>query len=358
MKKIFAVVLSISILVMGGCRNLKDDPRATSNKYEFSVSRAKEVVAEYFKNVKANDFEKCKSLLSKKMIEIQKNREDTELYIKNYEVEDVSGIGNLIRFNINVEKAKNDNSFTILEAYIVDVTKEEDNYKISNIDTSSRIEVFKDGEDLRLRDNNFLNTNLLLTLDDIPKYSFKDKDLARLSKIAVPYEKIDYVTINGSGNKIGMTVSGSNKHYIASFEIDLQLLKKLNQIQDGKSSQQGTGGSTDVVINTTREICVGKDITSFDIMEDVNIENLVFSRGGTFLVNQYRNDKGTTIKMYSTETSREIPFSFKEKYDINKYDVTFEQFEKDYIKYNVVERGTNNRTTYKLDLKSFEATEA
>jgi hypothetical protein len=228
----------------------------------------------------------------------------------------------------------------------------EQKYIINKIDVNSNKEVFSTSDQIRLREKDNASTNLLLSKEGIPKYTYENSDLAKLSKVQVPREKFDVLSMSLLGDRIALTSLNADTTYVGVTKIDDKVIKKIDvrskqSKDDGQATTQG------------KEICVGSNVTSYDLIKNVKVDLTCFSLEGKQLLIQYKDANGVnSIKLYDMETTKLIPFKFDENYPANEFDVTFENFEKDKLVFNLKHKdangGVDNISLYELDLKNFE----
>lgn len=364
------LITCISVSLMA-CNRKKQQKEGEEAARKFDIKIATNILETYMGYIAKEDLESAKKLYSEELLKKQKASPKTELKVFGYKLEETNEVGRSAVFKVRVAKAMQDKPAATLDIYNIKVEKEENNYKISEIDSTTEKDAFFESYGIRVRDKNNVKTNLLIDHSGLPQYAYPRDDGAKVGKLEVPKEPFRIINFAYSGERVAVTTQTKDA-YIAVIKID-----ETQSVQggggagggggggqgggqggQGGASGQGAGGSSNVNI---RETPVGKEINSIDLIKDAKVELVTFSLEEKFVVAQYnKSNKGTSIRVYDTDSGELIPVDFEEQYPLGKVDVKFSSFDKDALNFEVLEKPTTDKEQAKLigkwqvDLKEYK----
>lgn len=357
--KIYAVAMFIVILLTACGEKKVEDVR---EKDRFNIKEASNLVETYLKYVSQEKFDDASKLLNEKVKTDINELKTNDLKVKGYRIEEMSESGGQGNFKIRVLKNNTIKAESQALDYRVKVIKDGIDYKISEIKVANFKEVLREGRQLRLRKENEVETYLIIDFDGLPKYAYSKEDNANMKSQLIPKDNYGFITLNYTGDTIALSTIG-NSGYLAilSFDDTLATQGGAGGMKGGGAQGQGEAGqgAEELKSKGIREKPIGKEVTSCDIIENANFQNIVFSKDEKLLAVQYIKGNIKCIRVYNAGNGELIKVKFEEEYPINKVDVIFNTFEKEKMLYSVVpksEQDKNNEFVgeWELNTKDFK----
>lgn len=353
------VILILTITMLVSCKP-KEKEVKKDEKNKFDINAATNIVNSYMSYLTKEDIENCTKLYSKDMLKNTKPFSDKELKIKGFFVSEVNEIGRSGMFKVKVLRTNPSKAYSSLDECNIKVVKEEDSYKIGEINNNIDKEAFGEGGQLRIRSKDNVKTNLITDFEGIPSYAFSKEDKANAYKMPVPKKTFGTMIFNYDGEGLGITTKDKDT-YIGIIKIDETLAVQGNSDEKGGEEKGGgkkeEGGSK----ISSRETPIGKQIMNIDLLKDSTVDFLTFSQGGKFLLAQYsKPNYGKCIRVYKTDNGDMIPYVFENSYPIDKVDVIFSSFDKEILNYEVVAKSNTDKAAgeytgkWQMNLKDFK----
>lgn len=364
-KKIIIFLIFTTTISLFGCKKNKEDTKITN---EFDIKIATNLLDSYMECLIEENMEGAQKLYSKKLKENKTKKENRDVKIKGYTTEEINEVGESALFLTKVVSVNVKEPYTSVEEYKVKVIKEENEYKIDEINTSMDKEAFTQKNRIIYRNKNNVKTELIIKPSTLPDYSYAKDDKANIEKLTVPKKNIGPMSLSYSKNFIAISTYDKNS-YIGIITIDESKAVQGGQDQGdqgGQGEQGGAGGgetgqkATDIM-EEIGEKPIGKEISSLDLLKGSKIDFMVFSPDEKFIAVQYEtSDKTKNTRIYQADSADIIPFKMEDKFPLNKVNVTLSSFATDSIIFNVSskERNYKNLTEFigkwQLDLKEFK----
>jgi hypothetical protein len=362
MKKLCAIFLMLIMVISSSACKKQAKKEDDQTKQNFDIKIATNIVDTYMSYLIKEDLESAKKLYSEELSKKNKGVYETNLKINGYKVEEVNEVGKSALFKVKVVMNTLNSPSATLDIYNIKIEKDKDNYLINEINSMSEKDAFFEDEGIRIRDKNNVKTNLLIDKTGIPQFAYPKDDSAKVNKIEVPKEKFSMLNFSFSGEKLAITTEGKSS-YIGIVEVDETLAAQGGASSGGNTSggggngkEQGGGSTT-----KTKETPIGKEVASIDIINNAKIELVTFSLDEKFVLVQYlKNNIGTNIRVYDTDSGELIKVNFEEKFPPGKVDVKFSSFSKDALNIEVLEKKGTDKEQAKLlgkwqvDLKKYE----
>lgn len=353
-KGIYYLLIILLITILPGC--MTTETEKASESISFDIGAAKNVVNTYMNNLMKENYESNKKLYVKELAESKSNMSNNDLKIEGYNISEINEIGRSGIFKVKVTRTDMKKPSASLDEYAIKVIKDGADYKISEINDTVEKECFLEGEGLRNRSKNDVKTNLIIDYSGIPQYVFSKDDKAQIYKNTVPKENFGSINFSFSGDRLAFSTFGKDA-YIGVVLIDESLAVQGESGGNPGSSEGSTGGSN----VKAKEKPIGKEVISLDLIKDSKAQFITFSLDEKFILVQYiKPNSGRCIRIYKTNSGELIPLKFENNYDLSKVDIIFSSFDKDVLNYEVVEKGTIDKSEtdivgrWKLDLKDFK----
>ncbi|WP_251860642.1 head-tail adaptor protein [Clostridium sp. Marseille-Q2269] len=363
-KIIMFLIFTITISLLG-CKKDKEDDKVVN---DFDIKIATNLLDSYMNCLIEENMEGAQKLYSKKLKKDAIKKENSDVKIKGYTTDEVNEVGKSALFITKVVSVNVKKPYTCVEEYKIKVSKEENEYKIDEININMDKEAFTKRNKIRYRNKNNVKTQLVINPSTIPDYIYSKDDKANIEKLVVPKKHIGPMTFSYSENFITITTYDKDS-YIGIITIDEAKAVQGGQ-EDGNEqgggdsgggSSEGGGGEQGAdMVEDAVEKPIGKEISSLDLLKESKVDFMVFSPDEKFIAVQYEtSDKTKNIRMYRADSSEIIPFKMEDKFPLNKVNVTVSSFDTDSIIFNVAGKDNNNKNLsefigkWKLDLKDF-----
>ncbi|EKX80192.1 phage head-tail adaptor [Clostridium botulinum CFSAN001628] len=312
--------------------------------------------------------EGAQKLYSKKLKKDKIKKENKDVKIKGYTTEEINEVGKSALFVAKVVSVNVKEPYTSVEEYKIRVIKEENEYKIDEVNISIDKEAFTKNNRIRYRNKNNVKTELIIKPSTLPDYAYAKDDKANIEKLIVPKKNIGPMSLSYSENFIAISTYDENS-YIGIITIDESKAVQGGQDQGDQGSQGDQGGAgggetgqkgTDIM-EEIGEKPIGKEISSLDLLKGSKIDFMVFSPDEKFIAVQYEtSDKTKNIRIYQADSADIIPFKMEDKFPLSKVNVTLSSFATDSIIFNVSSKEKNDKNSnefigkWQLDLKEFK----
>jgi len=361
--KFFLPAILLIIMVTACTQKKAENVR---EKDRFDIKVANNVVEKYLKYVSEENFTEASKLLTEKLKKSANEVKPNDLKVKGFRVEEMTESGGKGNFTVRVIKINTSKPETQLLDYKLKVLKDGIDYKINEIKPSNNKESFRESNQLRLRKEKEVETFLITDFEGLPKYAYSKDDSANLKSQLIPKTNYGIITLNYSGDTVALTTMGDSVFLgILSFDDTMKTQGTQGGMKGGggaEGSEQGAGGES-AGIKGNREKPIGKEMIICDIIQNGNIENLMFSKDEKLLVAQYTKGDAKCIRVYTVGSGELINVKFEEEYPLNKVDVIFERFEKEKMIYKVVpksEQDKNNEFVgqWEMSIKNFKIKKA
>ncbi|MCY6356570.1 hypothetical protein [Clostridium sp. ZS2-4] len=325
-------------------------------KDNFDIKEASVTVDKYVKLIKNEDYVSCNKLLSDNMKTKEEELTENELKIIGYKIMEMSETNGEGEFKVGIIKSNLNIPETIITESMITVIKKGMDYKIDKIDNTVKKEIFYRDKMLRLRKEKEVDTNLVIDMQGLPKYAYSKDDKAKMKIQAVPKSNFGVIEFGYEGNKLAMTTFDVNT-FVGILMLDDTMITQGNNEQNGQQSkqQESVGGKV------LKEVPIGKQLLACDILNNSQVEAMMFSMDEKFLAVQYktRDNSKRCMRVYSVTSGELIPIMFEEEYPLNKVQVVFEEFQKEKILYKVIsktqiEKNNEYIGNWEMDLKEFK----
>ncbi|HDK7191346.1 TPA: head-tail adaptor protein [Clostridium botulinum] len=364
-KKIIIFLIFTTTISLFGCKKNKEDTKVTN---DFDIKIATNLFNSYMESLIEENMEGAQKLYSKKLKKDKIKKENKDVKIKGYTTEEINEVGKSALFIAKVVSVNVKEPYTSVEEYKIRVIKEENEYKIYEVNISMDKEAFTKNNRIRYRNKNNVKTELIIKPSTLPDYSYAKDDKANIEKLTVPKKNIGPMSLSYSENFIAISTYDKNS-YIGIITIDESKAVQGGQDQGdqgGQGEQGGAGGgetrqeATDIM-EEIGEKPIGKEISSLDLLKGSKIDFMVFSPDEKFIAVQYEtSDKTKNTRIYQADSAEIIPFKMEDKFPLNKVNVTLSSFATDSIIFNVSSKEKNDKNLtefigkWQLDLKEFK----
>ncbi|EPY2272698.1 head-tail adaptor protein [Clostridium sporogenes] len=362
-KKIIIFLIFTTTISLFGCKKNKEDTKVTN---DFDIKIATNLLNSYMECLIEENMEGAQKLYSKKLKKDKTKKENSDIKIKGYTTEEINEVGKSALFVTKVASVNVKEPYTSVEEYKIRVIKEENEYKIDEVNIGMDKEAFTKKNRIRYRNKNNVKTELIIKPSTLPDYAYSTDDKANIEKLDVPKKNIGPMSLSYSENFIAISTYDKNS-YIGIITIDESKAVQGAQ-EEGEQGGNGGGGEgaspeeqgTDIM-EEIGEKPIGKEISSLDLLKGSKIDFMVFSPDEKFIAVQYEtSDKTKNIRIYQADSANIIPFKMEDKFPLSKVNVTLSSFATDSVIFNVSSKEKNDKNTaefigkWQLDLKAFK----
>lgn len=329
-KIIMCYLLVIMNLFLLSCS--KKEINEEANIDLFNPKAASEVAKDYLSYVKENNIKEANNLCTDQLISKNKEISMGGTRIISYAPDNLIESSGSAYILFNVVRNSESESRCDLDNYAIKVLKIDDQYKIDEVKSMNKKQVFVRNKSLRMIGEDGGKSDLILTLNNLPKDVYLSENKIMLYKEKAPSEAFGPVSLGYKGQKVAISTIGNNKTFLS-----------IAYIEESKAAQgQGGGESATAGANQNSNISgdleelvdkpIAKKVIPLDILDNAKIENLVFSREEGYLIVEYLNSNGLNrINVYKTADGELVKLKFNEMFPENKYNITLKSFDKSEI---------------------------
>jgi hypothetical protein len=363
---VVGLIIAISLLfvqsILFGCASKKKE-ESQSTSESFDMKAATNVANTYMKYLMKGDTENSKKFYSKELSKNTASEENQNLKILGYDLSETNEIGKSGLFKMKVSRADISKPFASLDEYSLKIKKEGTDYKIEETNDTIQKEAFIQSNQIRLRNKNNVNTNLVVDFGGIPNYAFSKDDKTNVDKITVPKSQYGIITFSYGGDSLAISTFDKDT-YIAVIKLEEAMAVQGGDGGDteGGDKQKDGGGGGGGGGGKAQEKPIGKEITSLDLLKSSKVEFLTFSPTEKFITVQYTKPNiGHCIRVYKTDGGDLISFKFEEKFPMDKVDVLFSSYDKETLNFDVVPKKAEDKSAsdvvgkWQINLRDFKA---
>ena len=311
---------------------------------------------------KAYDMEEANKLCTKKLLSNNKKISTGTSEIIAYAPDNVIESSKSAFITFNVVRNSSSEPKCDLDNYAIKVIKEEDAYRIDEIKATNLKQVFVKNNALRIIGEDGGKSDLIISLNNIPKDAYLKENELMLYKEKVPSDNFGPVSLGYKGNKIAISTISENRAFIS-----IAYIQESKEAQ-GTSSQGDEGGNSNQQGNNKMSNLedlldkpIAKKVIPIDMYNGVKIDNLVFTHEERYLITEYFNTNLVKrIKVYNSASGDLIQLNLDKMFQEDKYNIELIDFKKDEFSINVTGKDNVNDVNqeiigeYKVDIEEKE----
>lgn len=306
----------------------------------FSLKKAFDLADEFLGLIKNSDIEEANKLCTEKLLTSNKNISTGTSEVIAYAPDNVIESAKSAFITFNVIRNSSAEPKCDLDNYAIKVIKEDGNYKIDEIKAINLKQVFVKNKSLRIIGEDGGQSDLIISLNNIPKDAYLKENELMLYKEKVPVDNFGPVSLGYKGNKIAISTISENRAFISIAYIEeskeAQGMSSQGD-QGGNSNQEGRNETSDLEELLNKPIA--KKVIPVDMYNGVKIDNLVFTHEERYLITEYTNTNLVKrIKVYNSASGDLIQLNLDEMFDEDKYNIELMDFKKDEFNINVTSK--------------------
>lgn len=345
MKRLIYIFILPIVFIMIGCGNNKKE------KIDFfDIYKASEIGNTFMENMAYGTIDNVGNLCSDKVKNTKEYSEIMENKIGAYKVKKTIEGANYAYIDYIAIRKDNENLRADLDNLSIKIIKEGDTYLIDEIKAKSNKEIYEDNNTLRLRNEETGENNVLLRLKDLPKEMYsKDSDVM-VNKKSINNKEFSRVSLSFNGDKVGIvSTDGEN---IALF---------LAEVKEEKNTlgENNSDGNKDEDINNIEknleevlETPILKKLIEYDLINNGEVEELLFSKDDGELILQIKQNGERIIKAYKNNTGKLIDLNLEKEFPKEKYTLKIECVNDKGLLIQVKNKENLEVSEYIIDLKA------
>lgn len=303
----------------------------------FNPKKSYEVADKYLELIKNNNIEEANKLCTENLISNNKEISTGTSRIIAYAPDNLIESSKSAFITFNVIRNSSSEPKCDLDNYAIKVIKEGDEYKIDEVKATNLKQVFVRNKSLRMINEDGGKSDLIISLNNIPKDVYLKENELMLYKEKVPAENFGPVSLGYNGKKIAISTTSDNRAFIsiAFIEESKETQGPATQGENEGNTQQ-QGGNVETGLEELTDKPIAKKVIPLDMLNEVKLDNLVFTQEERYLIVEYMNSSDVKrMKVYNSSTGDLVPLNFDEMFSDDKYSIELLEFEKDEFKINI-----------------------
>lgn len=352
-KRVLSVILVLTISILIGCSKVKDDNEVSLDL--FDVFKGKELATNYLINIRNDDIEKANEICVRELVDNNVNLSEGISDIAGFQLDKTIASSDFAYYIFNVIRDSSKEPKSGLESYTIKVNRNGDNYSISEIKAKPQRELYIKNNVLRIVGEKGGKSSLVISLNNIPKDTYLRENKIMLYKEKVPNNNFGKVVLGFTGQKIAISTIDDKNAFICIAYIDNTLMQ--NGTDDISSSTASQGNQISELQEALEKPITSK-VVPVDLLNNVQIENFIFSKEDNDIAVNYKNQSGIErLNIYKADDGSKIDAKLEDIFNVNIYNVKAEYFDGHKLIINVYKSdGTIDNTTgeYSFNMKNEE----
>ena len=352
-KRVLSVILVLTISILIGCSKVKDDNEVSLDL--FDVFKGKELATNYLINIRNDDIEKANEICVRELVDNNVNLSEGISDIAGFQLDKTIASSEFAYYIFNVIRDSSKEPKSGLESYTIKVNRNGDNYSISEIKAKPQRELYIKNNVLRIVGEKGGKSSLVISLNNIPKDTYLRENKIMLYKEKVPNNNFGKVVLGFTGQKIAISTIDDKNAFICIAYIDNTLMQ--NGTDDISSSTASQGNQISELQEALEKPITNK-VVPVDLLNNVQIENFIFSKEDNDIAVNYKNQSGIErLNIYKADDGSKIDAKLEDIFNVNIYNVKAEYFDGHKLIINVYKSdGTIDNTTgeYSFNMKNEE----
>lgn len=352
-KRVLSGILVLTISILIGCSKVKDDNKASLDL--FDVFKGKELATNYLINIRNGNMEKANELCVKELVDNNINLSEGVSDVAGFQLDKTIASSEFAYYIFNVIRDSNVEPKSDLESYTIKINRSGDSYGISEIKAKSQRELYIKNNSLRIIGEKGGKSSLVISLNNIPKDTYLRENNIMLYKEKVPNNSFGKVVLGFTGQKIAISTIDDKNAFICIAYIDNTLMENGTDVIVDSTNPQGNSISE---LQEVLEKPITSKVVPVDLLNNVQIENFIFSKEDDNIAVNYKNETGIDrLHIYKTDDGTMIDAKLDEVFNKDIYSVKAEYFDDDKLIFDVYKSdGITDDITgkYTFNIKSEE----
>ena len=290
--------------------------------------------------------EKEATIIGRKyMDELSKGQDN---FINSFKLDHSAEGGDFVFLNYKVIRGNDKGNSIGLDSFDLKVVKNAEVYSIEEIKSKNTKQVYVNKNTLRILDEEVGESQLFLRDKDLPREIYSKGNQLMIDKKEVPQGEFSMLSLGFEGNKVALVVKNDNKEFLA-----LALVKEskatVAKAEAGDSDKINNKGIDELIEKPTVE-----KIIPYDIVEDSDIEKIVFTSDDAELIVQINSEGVSSLKTYSNPSGELIPIDLENRFPKDKYQVKIDRVNEEGSFIKVIAKDSGEEEEYSLNLKEMK----
>lgn len=352
-KRVLSCILVLTISILIGCSKVKEDNVASLDL--FDVFKGKELATNYLINIRNGNIEKANEVCVKELVDNNVNLSEGVSDIAGFQLDKTIASSEFAYYIFNVIRDSSTEPKSDLESYTIKVNRNGDSYSVSEIKAKTQRELYIKNNSLRIIGEKGGKSSLVISLNNIPKDTYLRENKVMLYKEKVPNNNFGKVVLGFTGQKIAISTIDDKNAFICIAYIDNTLMENGADVIADSTNPQGSSISG---LQEVLEKPITSKVVPVDLLNNVQIENFIFSKEDDNIAVNYKNQTGIDrLNIYKADDGTMIDAKLDEVFNKDIYNVKAEYFDDDKLIFDVYK---SNDTTdditgkYTFNIKSEE----
>ena len=310
-KKLICIFILISIL-LAGCSNKKE-------KIDFfDIHKAKEAGGAFMEKLTSGTMEEIGLLCSGRVKESKEYNSLMENRIGSYKVKKTIEGADYAYIDYLAIRKDNEDLRTDLDEISMKIIKKNEAYLVDEIKAKSNKEIYEDKDTLRVRNEETGESNVLVRLRDLPKEMYSKNSQVVMNKKSIDNKKFSRIALSFNGDKVGIASTDGKNIALLLGEIKEEEDTLGASNSSGKNEKSNTS-NIEKNIQDALEVPVVSKLIEYDLIENAEVEELLFSSDDGELILQIRQDGESYIKAYRNTTGEIVDINLEKEFPKDKY---------------------------------------
>ena len=275
--------------------------------------------------------------------------------IKAYNLEKVTEAADYVVLEYKVLRKKDNNISEDLDNFNIKVVMDEGKYVVDRLIAKNSMQLYVDGNNIRVREKDTGMSELLLRKKDLPIEVYPQNNDIMTDKVNVTNEQYSQLALDFKGKNVGVITKNNNENFIVFSQIK-NTQETVGEV-DSTGGDNVSTGDRGVDINTLEDVLekpIASKIVPYDLVQAENIDELVFTADGDFLLVHINDNQVGRLNIYKNPTGEKVDMNLEEIFPSDKYTLTINQINETgtYIDVRALGDDKKEEGLYKFEFKS------
>lgn len=350
-KLMWIMLITLTNLLVGCGQNPKKEEEISI----FNVQEAYSVAYEYLYYIKNEDLSSANSLCTKELLNKNNIIKEGSTDVIAFAKEDIKEGRDSAYITFRVVRGKNGEAKSDLDNFTIKVSKKDKAYKIEEVKSNTKKQVFLRNNSLRVIGENGGDSNLLIRLTDLPKEVYLPGNEVMLYKAKTPLLKFTDIDLAYSGNLIGVSTSDDKNSFVTLIIMDDATNKKeANRYNIIQTLAPDTSGISEDIKDELLDKPIAQKVIPLDILQNSIIKNFIFTPNNDDVIVGYLEGGVNRIKAYNATNGESIKLEFDSIFPKEKYNMEVLKVDEQGVFIEVSEFKDANKNLlgyYKINMK-------
>lgn len=352
-KGILSSILILTVSILISCSKVENQEEV--NLDLFDVFKGKDLATSYLINIRNGDVSKANEICDKELVSKNVSISEGVSNITGFQLDKTIASSEFAYYIFNVIRDSNAEPKSDLESYTIKVNRNGDNYTIGEIKAKPERELYIKNNSLRIIGEKGGKSNLVISLNNIPKDTYLRANKIMLYKEKVPNNNFGKVVLGFTGEKVAISAIDDRNAFICIAYIDDTLMQGGTDTVSQSNEPQNSSLSQ---LQEVLEKPVTSKVVAVDLLNDSQIDDFIFSKEDTNIAVNYKDKNGINrLNIYKTDDGETVDTKFDEVFNKDIYNIKAQYFDEDKVIFDVYK--TDNIADditgkYSLNLKSSE----